>query len=107
MTATSKWHPLELFDQRFLANLSALERRDPLLASRLRELKPTLPLFVTAEDDNVLLGRSGPIGVEVLPNPVPPAAARQIAGSLFRSPRMYDRAELPGVSFHVGTGGGE
>lgn len=83
MTANLKWQPLKLFDHRFVANVSALQRRDPELAAQLRELKPTVEFFIAADGDNVFLGRPAAGGVEVLPNPVPPAAARQIWGNLF------------------------
>jgi hypothetical protein len=78
-----KWHSLELFDQRFRANLDALRTRDAELADRLAAHVPSTQLFVAARGDQVFLGRSGPIGIEVIPDPLPPAEARKLLATLF------------------------
>jgi hypothetical protein len=85
MTASAqlKWHPLELFGERFRANVAALGRRDPSLAVRLRELKPATAFSIAAQGDNVFLGRSTAAGVEIIPNLIPAATARTTSASIF------------------------
>lgn len=85
VAADLKWHPLGLFDQRFQANLCALRTRDAALARRLGSLRPASPLFIAVEGETVALGRMTSAGIEVLPNPIAPAAAGNMAAGLFPS----------------------
>lgn len=78
-----KWHPLDVFGERFAANVAALASRDAELAQRLREFSPAKALFIAAQGDDVFLGRAGDAGIEPIPNPVSPAQAREIVGGLF------------------------
>ena len=78
-----KWHSLELFDERFRANLAALSVRDAALADKLATLKPSNPGFIAAQGDDVYLGRAGSAGIEVIANPVTPTGARDIVTGLF------------------------
>jgi hypothetical protein len=78
-----KWHPLELFDQRFGANVESLRTRDPALAERLSVHTPSTQLFVAAHGDQIFLGRSGSAGIEIVPDPLPPAEARKLLATLF------------------------
>lgn len=87
-----KWHPLELFDARFRVNLDALAKHDHDLAVQLAELAPSVPMFIAAEGDNVFLGRPGNAGMELLPNPLPPAKAREIVSDL--APQGFVSAPL-------------
>lgn len=82
-TASLTWHPLESLDARFRANLAALETRDAALAGRLRHVAVSTSFFISAAGDNVHLGRSGPAGIERIADPVPPAAARSLAGRVY------------------------
>jgi hypothetical protein len=84
MTPTTelKWHPLELFDQRFQANLTALRTRDPRLAERLGNLRVATPFFISAQGNQVFLGRQGPAGIEIVPNSIPPDQARTMSATL-------------------------
>lgn len=77
------WHPLESLDARFRANLLALETRDADLAGRLRGFAISRPFFIAARGDNVYLGRSGPTGIDLIADPVPPAPARALAARVF------------------------
>ncbi len=77
------WHPLELFDQRFRANLAALASHNPVLAERLGSLAPHRPYFIAAQGDRVFLGRPGAAGIEVVPDPLPPAEARRLLSTLY------------------------
>src|SRR5579859_6745539 len=81
--APLSWHPLQVFHERFRANLEALSSRDAELAERLAGLKPSQPLSIAAQKDDVFLGRAGSAGIEVMPNPVTPARAAEIATALF------------------------
>src|SRR5205807_5922379 len=67
------WHPLDVLAERFRANLDALAGRDPELAERLERVAPSKSHFIAARGDDVFLGRQGPVGIELLPNPVTPA----------------------------------
>ena len=78
-----KWHPLELFDQRFQTNLAALRTRDSLLADRLSKLRVSTPFFISAEGDQVFLGRPGVAGIEIVPNLISPTLARTMSAQLF------------------------
>jgi hypothetical protein len=78
-----KWHPLELFDERFQTNLAALRKRDPALADRLAELTPSVSYFIAAQGDNVYLGKPGAAGIEVIPDAMPAPAARNMLAGIF------------------------
>ena len=78
-----QWQPLQLLDSRFRANLQALATRNPDLAARLAQLKIDQPFFIAARGDEILLGRESSIGIEAVPNSLPPAAARKTAQSVF------------------------
>lgn len=78
-----KWHPLESLAARFQANLATLEGRDPQLAGRLRDLRCASPFFIAAAGDDVYLGRPGPAGIEIIPDPMPASAARALAAKIF------------------------
>jgi hypothetical protein len=104
MTTTSsqtslKWHSLELFDQRFQTNLAALQSRDPALASRLRAVVLSRPFFIAAEGDTVFLGRPGAAGMEVIPNAISPASAREMAAKLFQSGNVGRPIVVGGLAY--------
>lgn len=77
------WHPLDLFDGRFRENLSALATHNPKLAERLAAVTPRLPFFIAAQAETVFIGRPGAAGIEIVPDPLPPAQARRLLASLF------------------------
>ena len=99
MSALVKWHPLELFDARFAANIEALSGRDAALAARLSEVRLLTPFCIAAEGDNVLLGRQGAAGVEVVPNPLPPLVARDVAGNLFPQGAVNGPVAIAGLGY--------
>ena len=94
-----KWHSLELFDERFRANVAALSVRDPALADKLAAVKPSNPCFIAAQGDDVFLGRAGSAGIEVIPNPVTPTGARDIATGLFRRGLVHWPIVIGGLGY--------
>jgi len=78
-----QWHPIELFDQRFGANLAALASREPKLAPVLRELAPSAPHFAAADGQSLFLGRTGTSGIEMISDPLPPPAVRKMILGMF------------------------
>jgi hypothetical protein len=78
-----KWHPLELFDERFQRNLTALRSRDTDLAERLARLVPSVSYFIAAQGDTVYLGKSDPAGIGLIPDPMAAPAARNMLAGLF------------------------
>lgn len=76
------WTPLKLLRERLNANCNALAARRPGLAELLRSFVPSQTYYVLAMGDQVQLGAATPAGVQPLPHPLPPAAARQIASKL-------------------------
>lgn len=75
----SSWTPLQLLRERFLANLKGLATRRPGLAEALRVLIPSQTYCILPQAEQIQLGIATPAGVQPLPHPLPPAAARQIA----------------------------
>ncbi|HXE53619.1 MAG TPA: glycosyltransferase [Tepidisphaeraceae bacterium] len=94
-----KWQPLELLDRRFRSNLAALATRDPQLAQRLGDVAISVPFFVAANGDDIYLGRPGPAGMEIVPNALPPAAARNLAGGLFPSGNVAYPVVVGGLAY--------
>ena len=79
-----QWRPIDVLGSRLEANLAALATRNPALADRVRAAGPAGESFVvTSVNDRVVFGRVTDHAVQVLPNPVPPAHGRQIAGQVF------------------------
>src|SRR5713226_5618022 len=77
------WHPLELFKERFQTNLAALAMHNPQLAGRLEKVALATPFFIAAKGETVFLGRSGSAGIEIVPDPLPPAEARRLLSAIF------------------------
>jgi hypothetical protein len=96
-SASLTWHPLESLAARFHANLAALERRNPLLAERLRDLRWMSPLFIAAAGDNVYLGRAGAAGIEVVPDPMPAPSARMLVAKVFPASQVTGPIAVSGL----------
>ena len=79
------WIPLSKLGDRLAANLQALSKRYPDLASSLQSLSPTRTYFIQPQPDRVLLGTGTAGGIQTLPQPLPPPAARDITNKLFAS----------------------
>jgi hypothetical protein len=81
-TANSQvtWTPLGSFRRQFDGNISALAKRDPKLAEQLAGYTPSIEYFVAPQTDRILLAQRDPATgkIDLLPNPVPPARAKQI-----------------------------
>jgi hypothetical protein len=101
MTPTTelKWHPLELFEQRFQANLAALRTRDPLLADRLSNHRVATPFFISAQGDQVFLGRQGAGGIDIIPDSIPPEEARSMSGKLYPNNVMSWPIVIGGLAY--------
>jgi len=80
----AKWLSLADLYRQFQANLAALGQRDSELAAAVEQLKPAAEYFISPAADRVMLGAKSAAGVITpLPNPVPPAYAREIAAKLY------------------------
>lgn len=94
-----KWHPLELFNERFQANVGALRGRDPRLAERLVGLAPSIPYFIAAQGDHVYLGKRGATGIEVIPDAMPAPAARNMLAGIFPGGQVTWPIAIGGLAY--------
>jgi len=94
-----KWHPLELFDERFQTNLTALRGRDAALADRLAGLAPSVAYFIAAQGDNVYLGKPGAMGIEVIPDAMPAPAARNMLAGIFPAGHVTWSIAIGGLGY--------
>ena len=99
LSQSLKWHPLELFDERFRANLAALRQRDEALAARLEVMTPSTPFFIAAERDDVFLGRPAASGIEVMADPAPPPSARKMLKVLFPKDQISWSIAIGGLGY--------
>jgi hypothetical protein len=76
------WSPLSALREQLLANCNALAMRRPGLADLLRKFTSSRNYQVLPGNDQVQLGLHTDQGIQPLPHPLPPAAARQIAAKL-------------------------
>jgi len=92
------WQPLSRLDAQYRRNLAALAARDPALAARVDGARPTAAHVIAALPDRILLGRDNGAGVvEPLPNPVPPAYARDVAAKLFPQGKFTEPVLIAGL----------
>lgn len=80
-TATT-WTPISALAARFAANVAALATRDKPLADRIVSHSSKNTYHISAFGDTIRLGAGSPGSVQPLPNPVPPAAAKQLINQL-------------------------
>ena len=94
----TNWQPLSLLRRQFDSNLEPLRARDEALAQRLAAIEPAQSYFIASGEQQIFLGRatSGG-GVDVLPNPVSPASARQIAVKLFPAGQCTEPVFVAGL----------
>ena len=78
------WTPLQLLTKRFKANLAALGTRYPKLAQTLESLTPSRMYYILPGAECVMLGAGDELSIKVLPQPLPPARALELATALFR-----------------------
>jgi hypothetical protein len=79
--ADQQWQPLSLLNGQFQANLQALRTLRGGLAEQLERLAPLPRVLLTGHGGVRLAVRDGG-SLQLLPNPVPPSAAQQIAAKL-------------------------
>src|SRR5687767_12042308 len=91
------WQPLALLGGQFDANLDALRSHDASLAHRLTALQSAHEYCVAGAEQQVLLGRATQGRIESLPNPITPAAARQIAMKLFPAGQCTEPVLVAGL----------
>ena len=87
MNSALNWQSLEGLHQRFVANLDVLQAHNAPLSERLGALSPARPFYIAAAGDTIYLGRPGVSGMETVPDPLPPATARNMAATLFPGAR--------------------
>ena len=79
----TSWLNLALLNERFLANVSALDTRYPSLATTLRSLVPRQTYFISTDRDCVVLGIGQAGSVQALPTILSPASAKATVESMF------------------------
>lgn len=82
MSVEPNWQPLSLLAPQFAANVQALAGRYPGLAEALIQLPATTTLLSTATGQLCLSERIGGVVGEI-PDPAPPANARQIVSKVY------------------------
>src|SRR5688500_11304125 len=91
--------PLSLLVSRFDANCAALAARNTELAELLRGHQPSCEHFIGVRSGSVVLIRRQNDVPEILPDPVPPQSAKQIASSLFRTNQCTEPVAVIGMGY--------
>ena len=98
MSASPNWQPLSLLALQFKTNVDAVAARDPDLAKRLLDLPPTTKLISTASGQVRLAERNGD-AIRELPDPAPPAAARQVIGKVYPTNQCTFPVAVAGLGY--------
>jgi hypothetical protein len=91
------WQALSARSRQFHSNLDAIGVRDPAMAQAVAGYQPVNEYVGWLDAHRLQLGRKNGDRVDTLPNPVPPAAAREIAGKLYPGGRCTEPAMVAGL----------
>lgn len=91
------WQPVRSLASVWEANVAALAMRDAQLAERLRQHAATVEYVVAGDGQRLSLASSVDGRIDPLPNPVPPASARDIARKLFPGNRCSEPVMIAGL----------
>jgi hypothetical protein len=91
------WQSVRELRRQFQANLDGLRTRDNTLSQALAKHVPTVEYVFSGDAQRIQLGRQSAERIDPLPNPVPPASAREIAHKLFPTGRCTEPAMVAGL----------
>lgn len=91
------WQEVSILRPQFLANLEALRAREPVLAERISSFTPEHPYLLAAIEQRIVLARRCGDRLDPLPNPVPPASARNIVHRLFAAGQCSEPVLVAGL----------
>jgi hypothetical protein len=91
------WQALSELKSQFDLNVEWLAARDAAMAQAMSEHQAAQEYLVSSDGLRLQLARRSENGIEVLPNPVPPMAARDIARKLYTNGRCTEPVMIAGL----------